>query len=79
MIEIYVFTAIALIATGVVLGIVVVVSLGVRREGRGLPGALPTDAGDRVTRGARRLTGLYVRRPSPVADADRRRRENLPV
>ena len=46
-------------AVGVVAGIVVVVSLGVRREDGGpfLPEAGP----DQLTRGARRLTGLWVR------------------
>lgn len=61
----YVFaaTAIALVVTGVVIGIIAVVSLGIRREDR--PGSrLPVDANDRVTRGARQLTGLHVRRPA---------------
>ena len=62
MTETYVFAAIALVATGVVTGIIAVVSLGIRREDR-RGRRLPVDANDRITRGTRQLTGLYVRRP----------------
>ncbi len=52
-------------AVGVVAGIVVVVSLGVRREDGG---PFLAEAGpDQLTRGARRLTGLYVRQ-APARD-----------
>lgn len=61
--EIYVFTAITLVATGVVTGIIAVVSLGIRREDR-RGSRLPVDANDRITRGTRQLTGLYIRRPA---------------
>ena len=63
MTEIYVFTAITLVATGVVTGIIAVVSLGIRREDR-RGSRLPVDANDRITRGTRQLTGLYIRRPA---------------
>src|SRR5262249_17282268 len=46
-------------AIGVVAGIVAVVSLGVRREDNGP--FLPLEGPDRLTAGARRLTGLFVR------------------
>ncbi len=59
-------------AIGVVAGIVVVVSLGVRREDDGP--FLAETGPDQLTRGARRLTGLYVRQaPAPdrtVVDRD---------
>jgi hypothetical protein len=64
-IEIYVFTTIALIAAGVVIGAITVVSLGIRRDDRS--GGFPADPKDRVTRSARRLTGTYIRR-SELAD-----------
>ena len=50
---------VGIFAVGVVAGIVVVVSLGVRREDR--RPFLPEAGPDQLTRGARRLTGLYVR------------------
>ena len=63
MTEIYAFTAtaIGLVATGVVTGIIAVVSLGIRREGR-RGSRLLVDANDPITRGSRQLTGLHVRR-----------------
>ena len=67
MIEIYLCAAITLLVIGVVIGVVAVVSLGIRREDR-RGSRLPVDADDRVARGARRLTGLHVRRP---AESDR--------
>lgn len=54
---------IGIFALGVVAGIVAVVSLGSRREDRGP--FLREDGPDNLTRGARRLTGLYVRREHP--------------
>jgi hypothetical protein len=55
-------------AIGVAVGIVAVVSLGVRQEDLG---PLSHEGPDRLTRGARRLTGLYVRqeRPAPWGDS----------
>lgn len=61
MIMIYALTAVALVTVGVVIGVIAVVSLGIRREERGL--TLTSDAQDRLVRGARRLTGLYTRIP----------------
>lgn len=61
MIGIYLSAAAALVAMGVAIGIIAVVSLGIRREDR--PGDSSADIDDRVARGARRLTGLYARRP----------------
>ncbi len=58
---------VGIFAIGVVAGIIVVVSLGVRREDSGpfLPEAGP----DQLARGARRLTGLYVRQ-APARQRD---------
>jgi hypothetical protein len=58
---IYVVAAIALLVTGVVIGVIAVISLGIRREERAL--SLTGDTRDPLARGARRLTGLYVRTP----------------
>lgn len=58
---IYLIAAVALVALGVTIGIIVVVSLGVRREDRNY--TFIDDPRDPVVRGARRLTGLYVRKP----------------
>jgi hypothetical protein len=59
MIEIYVGAA--LVIAGAALGIVAVISLGIRREERDL--SLTTDTTGRVARGTRRLNGVYTRNP----------------
>jgi hypothetical protein len=60
-IEIYVFTAIALVAAGVMIGVLAVLSLGIRRDDR--PGGFPADTDDRVVRSARRVIGAGARAP----------------
>jgi len=56
---IYVVTAIALVGTGVVIGVLAVVSLGIRRDDR--RGGFPADTNDRMARSARRMTGAGAR------------------
>ncbi len=58
--------ALGIFAIGVVAGIVAVVSLGVNREDRGF---LTEIGPDNLTRGARRLTGLYVKNDDYVRNA----------
>jgi hypothetical protein len=65
MIEIYLLTATALVALGVAIGVVVIISLGIHREERN--GTLMNHTTDRVLRGARRATGLYAHAPSSAA------------
>lgn len=57
-------SAAALLIAGVALGVLAVVSLGIRREERDL--SLTNDITDRAARGARRLNGLYTRRPGVI-------------
>ncbi len=67
---------IGIFVAGVAAGIVVIVSLGIRREERDL--TLTGRAPDRKSQGARSLTGLYVRQrsdspaffPAPVVRAE---------
>jgi hypothetical protein len=73
----YGFAAIALVATGVVIGIIAVVSLGIHREERSF--TLTCSTQDRVARGARRLTGLYSRVPELAGEASRHRQHTLSV
>jgi hypothetical protein len=54
--------ALGIFAVGVVVGIIWVVSLGSRHEDR--DPFLLEEGSNNLTRGARRLTGLYVRRES---------------
>lgn len=62
--------ALGIFAIGVVVGIIWVVSLGSRREDR--DPFLLEEGPNNLTRGARRLTGLYVRRePDFSAEAGR--------
>lgn len=60
MIALIFLTAMILVSVGVAIGVIVVVSLGIRREER--DHSLETDAEDRITRGARRVTGLSCSR-----------------
>jgi hypothetical protein len=67
MIEAYAITAVALLAVGAVIGYLVVVSLGIRRDDRRDVFLASTD--DRIARGARRATGLGSRGMTiPVSD-----------
>ena len=59
MIEAYAITAIALLAAGAVIGYLVVVSLGIKRDDRRNDFLASTD--DRIARGARRATGIGAR------------------
>lgn len=75
---IYIFAAVALLAVGAAIGVVVVVSLAIRREDHDL--SLTSDITNRRARGARRINGVGVRGmdwlTSPVtsvATPDRRR------
>lgn len=63
MIGIY-LSAAALLIAGAALGALAVVSLGIRREERGL--SLTSDITDRAARGARRLNGVYTREPGVI-------------
>jgi hypothetical protein len=72
----YIFAAIALVAAGAVIGILVVVALGIRRDDR--RGGFPARTHSPMARGARRMTGVATRSPEPAADASRRQ-DVLPV
>lgn len=60
-----VFITIMIFATGVIAGTIVAVSWGIRREERGF--SLTRQAPDRLSQGARMITGLYVRRQTDTA------------
>lgn len=72
---IYVVAAIALLVTGIAIGVIAVVSLGVRREERAF--TLTGDTRDPLARGARRLTGLYTRAPDMPRRTSRYRDDTL--
>jgi hypothetical protein len=72
----YIFAAIALVAAGAVIGILAVVTLGIRRDDR--PGGFPARPHSRMARGARRLIGVGTRTPELAANADPRQ-DILPV
>ena len=63
MIGIY-LSAAALLIAGVALGVLAVVSLGIRREERDL--SVTGDITNRAALGARRLNGLYTREPGVI-------------
>ncbi len=67
----FVIMTVAIFVAGAFAGIIAVVSVGIRREERHL--SLTRQAPDRVSQGARLLTGLYIRRRthSSPASADR--------
>ena len=58
MIGMYAITAAALVAVGIALGIVIIVSVGIRRE---QPGRLTPDSPGHLASGARAVNGLYIR------------------
>ncbi|MBV9207647.1 MAG: hypothetical protein JO037_20105 [Actinobacteria bacterium] len=66
----YVSAAIALLGAGVMIGILVMVCLGIKRDDR--PGGFPAAAHGRVARAARRMTGTGIRHPEPAAGSGRR-------
>jgi hypothetical protein len=61
--------AISLFASGVIAGIIGLVSVAIRREERNL--TLTSEATDHVTRAGRWLNGVYVRAPRRTAATDR--------
>jgi hypothetical protein len=63
----YIFAAIALVAAGAMIGVLAVVTLGIRRDDR--QGGFPAHPRSRVARGARRVTGVGIRGPQPAAPA----------
>jgi hypothetical protein len=65
MIGIYLLTAASLVAVGVAIGVVAIISLGIHREER--EGSLMNHTTDRVLRGARRATGVYAHVPDSAA------------
>ena len=72
----YVSAAIALVAAGVAIGILVMVRLGIKRDDR--PGGFPAGPDDRVARATRKMTGAGARSPALAAEASRRQ-DILPV
>ena len=71
---VYIASAVALVATGAVIGIIWVISLGVRREKAAA--SLTTPASDRLARAARVATGLSTRTSRDPAHEARRRDED---
>jgi hypothetical protein len=63
----YIFPAIALVTAGVLVGALAVVCLGIRSDDR--RGRFPADTNRLVTRAARRMTGVGIRRTEETRDA----------
>ena len=74
--ETYIIAAILLVVTGMAIGVLVMVSLGIKRDDR--PDRFPADTRDLIASAARRATGVGVRRPV-MADEASRRQDILPV
>ena len=70
----YVYAAAALLAAGMVIGILVMVCLGIKRDDR--PGGFPADAHDRMARATRKITGAGARSTELAAS---RRHDTLSV
>jgi hypothetical protein len=71
----YIFAAIALVAAGATIGVLAVVTLGIRRDDR--RGGFPARPRGRAARGARRVTGVGIRGPEPAQAS--RQQDILPV
>jgi len=63
-----VFISIVIFAAGAIAGTIAFVSWGIQREERGF--SLTRQAPDRLSQGARRITGLYVRRRTDTHPAE---------
>jgi hypothetical protein len=73
----YIFAAIALVTAGVVIGVLGVVSLGIRREDR--RGGFPARPHGWLARSARRATGAGTRSPQLAVAQPSRQQDILPV
>jgi hypothetical protein len=73
--------AVAIFVAGVVAGVIVLVSIGIRREERDFRRtgrvSLTRQAPGRVSHGARSLNGVYVRQPVIPGPAGARRQDTL--
>jgi hypothetical protein len=69
MIEIYLFAGVTLVAAGIALGVIAIVSLGIHREERAF--SLTTASHGRVTGGARVACGVFTRGLDPAQPAHR--------
>lgn len=76
MTETYIFAALALVMTGVTIGILVMISLGIKRDDR--PGGFPVKSDDWTARAARRVIGVGAR-SAELTDKTSRRQDILPV
>jgi hypothetical protein len=76
MTETYIFAAVALVMTGVTIGILVMISLGVKRDDR--PGGFPVKTDHWTARATRRVIGVGTR-GAELADETSRRQDYLPV
>jgi hypothetical protein len=74
--ETYIFAAIALVVTGIAIGVLVMVCLGIKRDDR--PGGFPAHTDDRIANAARRANRVGIRRPEMANEASRRQ-DILPV
>lgn len=63
-IQVYVSAALLLLAAGAAVGFLAVISLGIRREERAF--SLTTDTTGALTRGTRRVIGVYCRSAEPT-------------
>jgi len=72
----YIFTALALVMTGVTIGILVMIRLGINRDDR--PGRFPLRTDDWAARAARRVIGVGAR-SAELADKANRRQDTLSV
>jgi hypothetical protein len=69
--------AVILVIAGAAIGIVAVISLGIRREDRNL--SLTSDTAGRVARGTRRLNGVYTRGPGILEEVSLYRQGRWPL
>ena len=70
-----IIAALAIFAAGVAVGVILLVSWGIRREERNF--SLTRQAPGRTSQGARQVTGLWVRRRTDLDPALERRPDML--
>jgi hypothetical protein len=77
MMEAYALAAVALLGVGAVVGFLIVISLGIRREENALSVTTPTS--NRVARGTRAATGLHARVPGILQEVSLYRQGRWPL
>lgn len=77
MMETYALAAVALLGVGAVVGFLVVIAMGIRREESALSVTTPTSS--RIARGTRAANGMHARAPGVIQEVSLYRQGRWPL